>query len=52
MRMNCNRCHHTDEIHEPSENSDSILKLGKCQIPNCHCNEFLDSMQKIDEELL
>ena len=50
--MNCKRCHHTDEIHVSSQESKSILKLGKCQIPNCTCNEYLDSMKKIDEDLL
>ena len=50
--MNCRRCHHTDEAHITNEKSSSIIKAGKCQIPNCTCKSYLDTMQKIDEELL
>lgn len=50
--MNCNRCHHTDQAHIRSNESTSILKLGKCQIPHCNCTQYLDAMKKIDEDLL
>ncbi|HXV51558.1 MAG TPA: hypothetical protein VD689_05465 [Nitrosopumilaceae archaeon] len=50
--MNCRRCHHTYEAHQSSQESTSILKLGKCQIPHCTCREYLDAMNQIDEELL
>ncbi len=50
--MNCKRCHHTDQAHMDSQESKSILKLGKCQIPTCTCAQYLDAMKQIDEELL
>lgn len=50
--MNCKRCHHMDEAHTPSKDSDSLVKLGTCGIPNCPCKQYLDPIQSIDEELL
>ena len=50
--MNCKRCHHTDEAHSQNEDSESIIKAGKCQIPTCTCQEYLDPIQPIDEDLL
>ncbi|MFB5610700.1 MAG: hypothetical protein ACE5R3_02490 [Nitrosopumilaceae archaeon] len=50
--MNCIRCHHTDEAHRPSDSSDSLLKVGKCQIPGCTCQQYLDAIKQIDEDLL
>jgi len=50
--MNCNRCHHTDEAHIQNAQSDSIIKAGKCQISTCTCQQYLDPIQKIDEDLL
>ncbi|MGI0101153.1 MAG: hypothetical protein ACREA7_00990 [Nitrosotalea sp.] len=50
--MNCKRCHHTDAIHEPSSESRSFLKIGKCLIPNCSCKQYLDPIDEIDEELV
>jgi len=50
--MNCKRCHHTDEVHIPNEDSSSMIKVGKCQIPTCTCQQFLDPIEKIDEDLL
>jgi len=50
--MNCTRCHHTDEAHVTTAESDSILKRGKCMIPSCTCKQYLDAIEKIDEELL
>ena len=50
--MNCKRCHHIDEAHMQSNDSNSIIKAGKCQIPTCTCPQYLDPIQKIDEDLL
>ena len=50
--MNCKKCHHTDEIHMQNKESNSIIKAGKCQIPTCSCSQYLDPIQKIDEDLL
>ena len=49
--MNCVRCHHTDEIHETSDNN-SLLKRGRCMIPSCECVKYSDVIKKIDEDLL
>jgi len=46
------RCHHTDEAHVTTAESDSILKRGKCMIPSCTCKQYSDAIEKIDEELL
>ncbi len=50
--MNCKRCHHTNEIHVTNEKSSSIIKAGKCQIPNCTCQQYVDPIHVIDEDLL
>ena len=50
--MNCTGCHHTDEAHVTTTESDSILKRGKCMIPSCTCKQYSDAKEKIDEELL
>ena len=50
--MNCNRCHHTDEVHKTDTESNSIIKAGKCQIPTCTCQQYLDPIHEIDEDLL
>lgn len=50
--MNCKRCHHTDEAHIPSDENKSLMKMGKCMIPNCTCQEYTVPIQKIDEDLL
>lgn len=50
--MNCGRCHHTDEAHKKVEESASIMRLGACQIPNCPCNQYVDSIRRIDEDML
>ena len=50
--MNCTRCHHTDEAHVTTAESDSILKRGKCMITSCTCKQYSDPIEKIDEELL
>jgi len=50
--MNCRLCHHTDEAHTFSEGNDSLMKVGKCKIPTCSCQQYVDPIQKIDEDLL
>ena len=50
--MNSKRCHHTAEVHIVNENSSSLIKAGKCQIPNCTCQQYIDPIQIIDEDLL
>jgi len=50
--MNCKRCHHTDQIHITNQESNSIIKGGKCQIPSCTCQQYVDPIQEIDEDLL
>ena len=50
--MNCKRCHHTDQIHITNHESNSIIKVGKCQIPSCTCQQYVDPIQEIDEDLL
>jgi len=50
--MNCRLCHHTNEVHTYSEENDSLMKVGKCKIPTCTCQQYLDPIQKIDEDLL
>ncbi len=50
--MNCDRCHHTDKAHCESPDSDSLMRLGGCQIPGCTCRQYADGIKKIDEELL
>jgi hypothetical protein len=50
--MNCNLCHHTDEAHNSSDKNESLMKVGKCQIPTCTCQQYVDPIKKIDEDLL
>ncbi len=50
--MNCKHCHHTYEIHKSSGKNKSILKVGKCQIPSCSCQQYVDPIKEIDEDLL
>ncbi|MBA0908065.1 MAG: hypothetical protein ITD33_05620 [Nitrosarchaeum sp.] len=50
--MNCKRCHHTDEAHIPTKDTKSLMGVGKCKIPNCTCQQYLDPIQEIDEELM
>ena len=50
--MNCRRCHHTDEAHITTQTSESMLRRGKCEIPDCPCNQFLDAFEEIDDEQL
>lgn len=50
--MNCRLCHHTIEAHISSEQNDSLMRGGKCKIPTCTCKQYIDPIQKIDEDLL
>ncbi|MEM3143995.1 MAG: hypothetical protein QXW91_05150 [Candidatus Nitrosotenuis sp.] len=50
--MNCKRCHHVPQIHEYSKDSSSLMKLGRCSIPDCTCIQYVDSIEVLDEELL
>ena len=50
--MNCYRCHHSNETHRASDTSSSIMGLGACQIPDCTCSQYVDSIRKIDEDML
>ena len=49
--MNCVRCHHIQEAHVPSPQSASFLKLGKCQIPSCTCQQYLDAIKETLEDI-
>ena len=50
--MNCKRCHHTDIIHEYSNDNRFFTKAGKCLIPSCSCKQYIDPIDEIDEELV
>jgi len=50
--MNCKRCHHVNDAHESSAQSVSIVKAGKCLIPNCTCKQFIDPIEEIDDDLI
>lgn len=62
--MNCLSCYHTHYAHELKKSNDlineddiknnleSLLVVGKCLIPGCSCAQYVDRIQKIDEELL
>lgn len=50
--MNCRRCHHTIDAHLPSTRSVSLTKVGKCLVRTCSCIEFVDPIEKIDDELI
>jgi len=52
MAMNCIRCHHTHQAHTDSTASDSLLRVGRCSVPGCDCNQYVDKIETIDEDLL
>ena len=35
-----------------STSTESILRRGSCQIPDCTCKQFLDAFEEIDDEQL
>jgi hypothetical protein len=41
-----------DEVHTTSDSNESMLRRGKCQIPDCPCSQFLDAFEEIDDEQL
>jgi hypothetical protein len=52
-RMNCLKCHHTYQVHEfNAGTAESILRVGKCLTPGCECRQYVDKIEKIDEDLL
>ncbi|HEY7506506.1 MAG TPA: hypothetical protein VH621_02770 [Nitrososphaera sp.] len=51
--MNCLRCHHTHQAHDFNTlGTDSILRVGGCLVPGCSCLQYVDKIEKIDEDLL
>ena len=51
--MGCLRCRHTYQVHDfKSIAPDSILRVGKCLVTGCDCPQFVDKIEKIDEDLL
>ena len=50
--MNCKGCHHISDAHISSEESKSIGKFGKCLIKTCSCEQFIDPIMRIDEDLV
>ena len=47
--VNCARCFHTDHAHDGG--GVSLMQRGGCRIPGCECDEFMDRIPPIDEEL-
>jgi len=41
-----------EQAHEESDDSSSLMKLGGCKIPQCTCKQYLDTIEKLDEDLL
>ncbi len=51
--MNCLRCRHTHQVHDfKSGTQDSLLRVGKCLVTGCDCPQYVDKIEKIDEDLL
>jgi len=51
--MNCLKCHHTHQVHEFDTGAmESLLRVGKCLTPGCECHQYVDKIEKIDEDLL
>lgn len=51
--VNCIRCRHTHQVHDfKSAGTDSLLRVGKCLVPGCECSQYVDKIEKIDEDLL
>jgi hypothetical protein len=51
--MNCLRCRHTHQVHDfKSNKTESLLRVGKCLVPGCDCLQYVDKIEKIDEDLL
>ena len=41
-----------DGAHAESPDGDSLVGLGGCTIPDCTCAQYLDGIERIDEDLL
>lgn len=52
LALNCIRCHHTHQAHTDSKRPDSLLKVGRCLVPGCDCQQYADKIETIDEDLL
>lgn len=51
--MNCLECHHSHRTHEfVKGETNSILQVGRCLVPGCECQQYIDNIEKIDEDLL
>ena len=51
--MNCIRCLHTYQVHDfNSIAPDSLLRVGRCLVTGCDCPQYVDKIEKIDEDLL
>lgn len=51
--MNCLKCFHPHQAHEFNKGgSNSLLRVGRCLVPGCECAQYVDKIEKIDEDLL
>jgi hypothetical protein len=51
--MNCLKCFHPHQAHEFNKGGDnSLLRVGRCLVPDCGCAQYIDKIEKIDEDLL
>ena len=53
--MNCAKCYHTHLAHEfrnTPDQMESLMLVGKCLIIGCNCQQYVDKIEIIDEELL
>jgi len=51
--MNCLKCFHPHQAHEFNKGGDnSLLRVGRCLIQGCECAQYVDKIEKIDEDLL
>jgi len=52
-RMNCLKCFHPHQAHEFNKGGDSsLLRVGRCLVPDCECTQYVDKIEKMDEDLL
>lgn len=51
--MNCLKCFHPHQAHEFNKGGDnSLLRVGRCLVPECECAQYVDKIERIDEDLL
>jgi hypothetical protein len=44
---------HTYQVHDfKAAAPDSLLRVGKCLVAGCDCQQYVDKIEKIDEDLL